>query len=116
MLPTNKPKINIHMLDFKLALQTANNAVDASRLASELHKEIMEKICTHTTSKDVTVSDIWQIKKDIPRGAVIMAHDKNPGELTEECPYRYYMRMKKELYDLATDNRLHQRSFRKYKT
>jgi len=30
-----------------------------------------------------------------------MVHDKNPGEITEECPLRYFQRLKQELFDVS---------------
>jgi hypothetical protein len=52
----------------------------------------------------ITTSKLQQIKRTLIPQAVIMVHDKNPGEITEECPMRYYLRMKNELYDITTNN------------
>jgi len=45
----------------------------------------------------LTTTKLYRIKKEIITGAILMINDKNPGEITEECPLRYFLRIKKDL-------------------
>jgi len=52
----------------------------------------------------ISTSILEKIKKENIPNAVRMVHDKNPGEITEECPYRYYLRLQNELFDISTND------------
>lgn len=93
------PELNISKYDL---MNTLNNArQDTRNLMSHLEKIVEKLEPKKLHPRSITDNDIKKIKDTTPKGAIIMIHDKNPGELTEECPLRYYYRMKKEIYDKA---------------
>ena len=50
----------------------------------------------------ITTNTLYNIQRECIKNSIIMPNDKNPGELTEECPVNYFLRIKNELYDLSS--------------
>jgi hypothetical protein len=98
----------IGKVDFQHTLLTLGLQLDTIlELTDKIDETLLnlEESSSPKLANILTTTKLRYIKNTVIPRAIIMAHDKNPGELTEECPLRYFNRIKSELYDISTDNK-----------